>query len=236
MIKSITITNYKDESFYINMFSSSDSGLNIRKIDGLGPVKANINTTPIVTGDGAIYNSARAENRNIVITLGFVNESNIGLNLIEDVRLKSYKMFPLKSMVKFEIETDRRNLYTYGYVESNEPDIFSQDETAQISIICPNAYFTSKEKRDISLNLLRSTFKFPFEVIEEKVDGINIMLPDIPESITVVNENGDGIMHSGNIAYSFFEYDIIYEYYNRGTTYEDLSRHKYSWLLNILND
>ena len=31
----------------------------------------------------------------------------------------------------------------YGYAESNEPDIFSSDETTQISIVCPDPYFYS---------------------------------------------------------------------------------------------
>ena len=55
----------------------------------------------------------------------------------------SYKYFPIKKKVTLLIETDNRICETYGYVESNEPDIFSSDETTQISIVCPDPYFYS---------------------------------------------------------------------------------------------
>ena len=62
---------------------------------------------------------------------------------IEDTRQDSYKYFPIKKRVTLLIETDNRICETYGYVESNEPDIFSSDEMTQISIVCPDPYFYS---------------------------------------------------------------------------------------------
>lgn len=173
MIKNIYITNNKEETLTVNISNYKNSGFTIRKIDGLGPVKANINTTPIVTNDGDLFNSARAEKRNIVLTLGFEIMPEIGLNTIEDVRQKTYNFFPLKSLVKIQIETDNRELYTYGYVESNEPDIFSEDETCMVSLICPDSYFTSIEERNLKLDQLKSVFRFPFEVRFEDLPDLD---------------------------------------------------------------
>lgn len=179
MIKFVTITNNKNEELKIDIYNSVTTGMNIRKIDGLGPVKANIITTPIVTNDGDIFNSARADKRNIVLTLGFKITPEIGLNTIEDVRQKTYNFFPLKTLVKITIETDNRELYTYGYVESNEPDIFSKDETCTVSLICPASYFTSVAERNMKLDQLKSVFKFPFEVLIEDLPDIDLFNTEV---------------------------------------------------------
>lgn len=93
MIKSIKVTNYLDESITISLRRPLETGFLIKKIDGLGPTKANINTSEISTNDGAMFNSSRINQRNITISMLFV-ESEIGES-IEDIRQKSYKYFPI---------------------------------------------------------------------------------------------------------------------------------------------
>lgn len=139
MLKKVTITNYLGESMeYLieGVQPDNESGLLITSIDGLGPAKANINMTDLVATDGQLFNSARLSSRNIVIKALFTNATSI-----EESRYLSYRYFPIKSKIKFEIETDNRTATTEGYVESNEPDIFSEESGCQISIICGSAYF-----------------------------------------------------------------------------------------------
>ena len=160
MIKSITITNYLGQSITLDMRSPDKSGLYIKKIEGLGPPNATINAKEIATFDGGLYNSARASTRNIVLTLGFLPNPSI-----EDMRQLTYKYFPIKKKLRFLIETDNRIAETYGYVESNEPDIFSQNETTEISIICPDPYFYSAgdEGKNVTVfSGVESSFEFPF--------------------------------------------------------------------------
>ena len=71
MIKKEIVTNYLGESLEMELARPEVSGLAITDIEGLGPVKATINTSEIATGDGALYNSAKLETRNIVMTLDF---------------------------------------------------------------------------------------------------------------------------------------------------------------------
>lgn len=159
MIKSITITNYLGQSITLDMRSPGKSGLYIKKIEGLGPPTATINAKEIATFDGSLYNSARASTRNIVLSLGFLPNPTI-----EDMRQLTYKFFPIKKKLRFLIETDNRIAETYGYVESNEPDIFSQDETTEISIICPDPYFYSAEDNGSNVTVfsgVEANFEFP---------------------------------------------------------------------------
>lgn len=140
MIKSVTVYQKQDKSDAFTMVLkeptnvTESDGLVIDKIDGLGPVKADINTTEMVV-DGDLFNTARIGKRNIVIDLIFYSESGNG---IEDVRQETYRLFPMKRLVYFEIETDNRTLRTKGYVEENDPEIFSNTSKTQISLICPD--------------------------------------------------------------------------------------------------
>ena len=160
MIKSVTITNYLDESIKLDLFNPEESGFIIKSIEGLGPVKANINFKELATNDGSIDNSARLSSRNIVMSLQFMESPTI-----EETRLKSYKYFPIKRNIKFLIETDSRICETIGRVETNVPTIFSNAEGCQISILCPNPYFYSAGENGTNQTIFYGTeplFEFPF--------------------------------------------------------------------------
>lgn len=160
MIKSVTITNHLDESIKLDLFNPEESGFIIKNIEGLGPVKANINFKELATNDGSIDNSARLSSRNIVMSLQFMESPTI-----EETRLKSYKYFPIKRNIKFLIETDSRICETIGRVETNVPTIFSNAEGCQISILCPNSYFYSAGENGTNQTIFYGTeplFEFPF--------------------------------------------------------------------------
>ena len=72
MIKTVKITNYRGEVLILDLANPYSSGLAVTNIDGLGPEKASINTVEIASNDGAMFNSARVESRNIVMSLRFV--------------------------------------------------------------------------------------------------------------------------------------------------------------------
>lgn len=160
MIKSVTITNHLDESIKLDLFNPEESGFIIKSIEGLGPVKANVNFKELATNDGAIDNSARLSSRNIVMSLQFMESPTI-----EETRLKSYKYFPIKRNIKFLIETDSRICETIGRVETNVPTIFSNAEGCQISILCSNPYFYSAGENGTNQTIFYGTeplFEFPF--------------------------------------------------------------------------
>lgn len=163
MIKSLKVTNYVGDSIKLNLREPEKSGFLIANVEGLGPSKATINTTDILTHDGTMFNSARLDQRNIVLSIIFFD--SINKESIEDLRQKSYKYFPLKKKLELVIETDNRIVKTTGYVESNEPNIFSSMEGSQISIICPDPYFYSAGPDGDNVTNFYSIepmFEFPF--------------------------------------------------------------------------
>lgn len=185
MIKSLTVTNFKEESLKLTLTNPEESGLIIESIDGLGPTKATINSTELATMDGSIYNSARQEERNIVINLIMMFAPTI-----EDARQKTYKYFPLKKLVKIKIETDNRYIETEGYVESNESNIFSQQESTQISIICPDPYLYAVGSSATAFSGITPTFTFPFSnesLTEKLIEFGNIRL----DQRAIINYGGD---------------------------------------------
>ena len=165
MIKSITVINQLNDSVTLSLTDPWDTGLIITQITGIGPTKAVINSTDLALGDGAVFNSSRIEKRNIVFhfQLAEVMEDD-GIHVkktIEQVRLDTYRYFQLKKKHRLIFRTDTRNVEIEGYVESNEPDIFNEKETAQVSIICPNPFFKANTNA-VRLNGINELFTFPF--------------------------------------------------------------------------
>lgn len=157
MIRGLIVTNHNNESLELDLFHPEWSGLIIDNIEGMGPPKANVNYNEVATIDGGIFTSARATARNLVITLSMMFDPQI-----EDTRLKTYKYFPIKKPISVELITDYRHAICYGYVESNTPNVFSDHEQAQISIICPDPYFYEMEQSVYIFSGVMPMFEFPF--------------------------------------------------------------------------
>lgn len=168
MIKSITVENPKKESLVLELSNPEPSGLYVKSVEGLGPGKSTINVNEIATSDGGVFASSRVNARNIILTLGMMF-----CPTIEDARMKTYKYFPIKKLVKLIIETDYRTSTIEGYVESNEPDIFSEEETAQISIICPQPWFYDTGGSKDAFSGVEEFFEFPFSNESLTTDEIN---------------------------------------------------------------
>lgn len=56
MIRSFTVTNYRDESLTCELADPSKEGFVVAGIDGLGPTKATVNVTDISSIDGGLFN------------------------------------------------------------------------------------------------------------------------------------------------------------------------------------
>lgn len=191
MIYSIVVTNYLGDRIKLELGKPDVSGFLIKSITGLGPAKANVNTTEVSTNDGSLFNSARLSQRNIVLDMVFIN--TVYGESIEDLRQKSYKYFPLKKSVELTIETDNRYVKTTGYVESNEPNIFSSQEGTQISIICPDPYFYSAGEDGNNVTNFYSIdpmFEFPFS--NESLDEPLLVFGEIQIKMEgVITYHGD---------------------------------------------
>lgn len=183
MIKSVTATNFLGESIKMELSKPWDCGFYVREIDGLGPTSANINISDISGADGGEYNSARAETKNVTISLGFLNYPDI-----ETIRQQTYKYFPLKKKVQITVETDNRIASIDGYVESNEPEIFSEEEGCSISIICPFPYWYSDDNITVFRGI-DQLFEFPYE--NEGHDPVTVVGEYQNHRYRAINYTGD---------------------------------------------
>lgn len=191
MLKSVTITNYLGKSVTYSFEEPTiddESGLFITEIEGLGPVKADINMTQLATANGDIYNSSRLSGRNIVIKGRYTYAKTI-----EEARLMSYRYFPIGHKITFHIETENRIAETTGYVESNDPVIFSKDCNAQISVLCESPWFTSvsdEDNKQTNFSNVIAEFEFPFS--NESVDE------PLLEFGAIVNKKENTVYYDGD--------------------------------------
>lgn len=213
MIHSITVTNYLGDSITLELARPEQSGFIVKSVEGLGPAKGNVNTVEVSTNDGGVFNSARLSIRNPVLDLVFL-ETNT--ETIEDIRHKSYKYFPVKKKVKLLIETDNRVSEMEGYVEHNEPAIFSNQEGCQISIICPYPYFYSAGESNITIfSGIEPLFEFPFE--NESLVTDLLEMGEVQNSAEqVITYNGDAEIGVTIIIYAIGDASNV-TIYNAGT-------------------
>lgn len=188
MIQSVTVTNHLNESLVMELRSPEKSGLAIRSIGGLGPGSADINVSDISTGDGGRFQSARLGSRNIVFQFRL-----FGTPDIETTRQKVYRYFPIKREITLRFITDNRDAEIVGYVESNEPSIFSKEEEVAISVICPFPYFRSSGGDgfiETTLYGIEPEFEFPFS--NESLEEPLLVFSSIKVAETaLVNYKGD---------------------------------------------
>lgn len=186
MIQSLIVTNPKGEELTLDLLRPELSGLYIKSIDGLGPPSASINTQDVATIDGALYVGSRLETRNLVIELGMMDKPSV-----EENRLKSYRFFPTKRAVSIVVITDNNKVKIEGYVESNEPDIFSEEESTKISILCPDPYFYDIEPTQ--KNFSETTPLFEFEFSNESVTENLLIMSEIrTDTRSLIIYPGDG--------------------------------------------
>lgn len=187
MIKSLTITNHLGDSIVLELMRPEKSGFVVKSIDGLGPSKATINMSYSATSDGAMYNSAFMEPRDIRLSLLYYQTID---ETIEDIRQKSYKYFPNKKKIRIQIETDNRMVWTEGYVENNEPMIFSPESGCTINIRCPDPYLYSVNETNTVFYGVEPLFEFPLE--NTSLDERTLELGQIINKTTeVVRYKGD---------------------------------------------
>lgn len=195
MIKEVNITNYLGDSVTYKIDGvnvENNNGLIITDIEGLGPAKANLNFTKLATYDGQIYNSAILDGRNIIIHAKFT-----WARTIEEARLATYKFFPIKKQVQFVITTDKRVATTWGYVESNAPEIFSDTDEVPgmtISIMCESSTFLDARGENLQMF---SDVEPMFEFVYQNLSMSPVTEMSTFESRKICHINYEGDSESG---------------------------------------
>lgn len=164
---------------------NTSRGFAVTNVKGLGPGKATLNSSEWVTIDGAEFTSARLSKRTISIDFRFIPTDYI--QSVADIRLLSYKIFPIKEHVRLYFytytyvettDTEGKPLiqkvyttyYIDGRVEKNEPTIWSKQEGCTIDIVCFDPYFKNKVANEISFSDVISKFHYDWIDSDEDVN------------------------------------------------------------------
>lgn len=116
--------------------------IQIKNIDGLGPVKATINSTQYGQIDGEFLVGTFTPKRNIVITAAL--NPDWKTQTLESLRQILYSYFMPENTVTLRFtSTHLIPVQITGVVESCELNMFSKDPEYVISIICTQPYFAA---------------------------------------------------------------------------------------------
>jgi Phage tail protein RIFT-related domain len=116
--------------------------IQVTNITGLEPVKASVSTSPFGSVDGSAYTGSSVPSRNIVLTLH--PNPNWDNWRYENLRRLIYSYFIPKRPTRLIFYSDDMvPVEISGIVESVEVNQFSKDPEIQVSIICPDPYFTA---------------------------------------------------------------------------------------------
>ena len=170
MIKAITVEIASGETLTMTLASPETSlGFAIVNCDGLGPGSATINGSDWVTIAGGSYESSHIPKRTINLELRYLPTSFS--ESVADIRRKTYKWFPLTKKIKLTFHHESysgsvKDYYIEGYVERNEPNLWSEKEGCTISIVCFDPYFKNTIDEVGNFNQIVPLFHFEFPTIE----------------------------------------------------------------------
>lgn len=183
MIKAYQIrTEYSDSAYTFDVLNPGDSGLIIKSVTGITPVKASINLSTSASRNGSTYNSTTKNARNIVFTIGIQD----GIRTVEENRHLLYNLFAIGSKLTLRIISDSRTGEIKGYVESNEIDVYVDDENAVISIICPTPdIFDVKTKQELFEPLDESDLYYNCDIQYkgDVITGCDIIINVLEDSV-----------------------------------------------------
>jgi len=124
--------------------SADSDPIQVRNIEGLGPVNAVINTVQYGSVDGESFQGSVMGKRNIVLTVGL--NPNWANQTPELLRSYLYQYLMPKSKVTLRFTSTHMPVVLIdGYVETFTPNIFAKDPEYQVSIICPQPAFVAEQ-------------------------------------------------------------------------------------------
>lgn len=163
MITEVSSLTKGGESLNLDLFDPWSSGIAVKEITGLGPVKTELSLERYALIDGAFLKGARVGTRNVVLTLIPVGDD------VQTERRKIYNFFPVGETITFGVVTSQVAVKSSMIVESVEPNIFSERQEIGVSLIGIDPYWRSNSPSITGLvgfNDVTPLFQFPFSSAE----------------------------------------------------------------------
>lgn len=134
MLATIEIRNAQGGTLSLPLVDISN-GYALEEVNGLDPVKATLVSSSYAAIDGALYQSARREPRNITMVIGL--EPDYVATSVRDLRTALYSFLMPKTLVELRfIMEDLSTFYIMARVESLETVFFSAEPQVNVSLMC----------------------------------------------------------------------------------------------------
>lgn len=163
------------------------SPFTVTEIQGLNPAPALVNTNEVALLDGARYNSAKLQMRQI--NVAFAIEIDPARN-----RLEVYKVLQPKHTVKLYYIGTFRQVWIEGYVTSVDITFWEMKQIVTCSILCPDPYLRDIQTSVNEGNTIQDMFQFPFESTATP----QLVFGDITSDTDIIISN-DGDVTTGMI-------------------------------------
>src|SRR6478609_12341 len=125
MLEKVEVRNYSGGVLTF-LLDDPSSGFVVRDIQGLDPVKAVLASSGFAGVDGAQFQSARRESRNILAIIGL--EPDYATQSVKSLRDTLYDVIMPKDQCSvWFFDTDESLVYIDGRVESIETELFVQE-------------------------------------------------------------------------------------------------------------
>lgn len=200
-------------------------GYSIQKITGLDPVKATIVSSPFSNTDGEQYQSSRREKRNIVVSLGV--ETDYLTNSVRSLRKRLYDFFRTKSYVNLRFyDDDGLTVAIDGRVESFDSDLFTEEPSIDISILCFDPDFVNVSSNTFSGSTVATSTNGLVQYDGDIETGFVFTL-NVNRTLTeftIYNTGPDGIVRSLDVAASLVSGDVVTVSTISGSKYVRLTR------------
>lgn len=122
--------------------AETSGGFVVKDIEGLNPVRATLVSSSFAQQDGSQYQSARRDNRNIVLTLGYAKN----VLTVEELRHRLYAFFMPKSSIRLQFYlSSGLVVHIYARVETFETALFSKDPAVVVSTLAFDPDFFEPE-------------------------------------------------------------------------------------------
>lgn len=165
----------------------------IVELEGLTDFEVAINTTIAGNSSGSVYNSSRTEEREIPLSI-------MPRGDVEKNRIALYRYFVAEKPVKIFYKNGSRDVFIEGRVQKFGGSLFSDKETLDLSVLCPQPYWQSVSEIVTDISDVLPAFSFPFAIeadgipfseIEKGLDKVVVNNGDV-ESGIIIEMQADG--------------------------------------------
>jgi hypothetical protein len=220
----VDVTNNQGTLLSLELANISN-GILLADIDGLGPVKATLVSSSFARLDGEQFHAARREARNIIFKIKL--RPDFVSTTARDLRSQLYNFFMPKSPVdlKFYMD-DGLTVNISGYVETCEPNIFTQEPAVDVSIMCFQPDFVDVTTQTISEDTVSDTTELDVEYDGTVETGIvfTLNLNRTESDFTIYHRAPDGALRQLDFSESLLSGDVLVINTNPGTKSATLTR------------